>query len=223
MQPVFVKHPRRWFAVWAALLALGFVGVYGVDRAILAYSERVRASDYMTYVAEATHMAEVGQLEEAFIPLREALALAPYAPEPHLVHGHLHYRLQQWEDALLAYRRALQYGTPEIGARLNAMWASIQLGRYADAVALGEVSIKSGFTSPVMVRYIAEAYYRAGDYAEAIPYIEEALKGYPNDLYLWEHLMQAGRRTENEALEQRARNRIQSIQGQLDAVSGAGL
>jgi len=223
MEPAFIRHPRRWLLVWACLVAAGFAAVHGIDRVILAYSERVRASDYMTYVAEAAHLADSGRVDDAFIPLRTALDLAPYAPEPHLMHGHLYYRRGQWEDALLAYHRALQLGTPEIGARLNAVWSSIQLGRYADAVALGEVSIKSGFDTPAMARLVAEAHFRAENFDKSIPYIQQALEGFPNDLYLWDHLAVAAQRTDNEALAQRARARIENIQSRLDAVAGSGL
>lgn len=223
MEPAFIQHPRRWFALWAAVIVLGFAGVQGVNQALLAYSEHVRANDYMTFVDEAAHLAESGRIEEAFVSLRRALELAPSAPEPHLLKGHLHYRNQQWEEALAAYRRALQHGTGEVGARLNAVWAMIQLGRYADAVALGEVSIRSGFDSPTMARFIGEALVRAEDYEAAVPYIEQALDGYPNDLYLWQQLADTARRLGDERRETRARDRIQAIQSRLDAVTGAGL
>jgi len=218
----FIHHPRRWLALWAAALVLGFIGVFGLDRLFLAYSAQLRASDYRTFVAEAAALADAGQLDEAFIPIQTALRLAPEAPEVHLMHGHLHYRRQQWEEALFAYRRALQHDSPEIGARLNAVWAYIQLGRYRDAIALGEVSIRTGFDSPVMQRYLAEAYYRGHDFAGAIPYLLNAVEGFPNDLYLWEHIIQCARQTGDEALEQRARDRVMAIQGQLDSTAGAG-
>lgn len=213
----FVQSPERWLAAWAALIVAGFIAVQGVDRAILAYSERVRASDYRTFVAEAGRLADAGQIDEAFLSLETALRLAPYAPEPHLMVGHLHYRRQRWEDAILAYRRALQNGTPDIGARLNTVWAFIQLGRHADAVALGEVSMKSGFDTPLMARYVAEAQLRAGNFDEAIPHLQAALESFRNDLYLWEQLARAAREMGDEALEVRALARIESIQSRLDA------
>lgn len=185
-------HSRRILVLWGAALAVGFSALWGSNLALPEVIERVRAQDYRTFLVAADRAMKRNDLPTALDNLRRAFEIAgPNNPEPHKVAGDVYHHFHKWQEAVEAYRKAMTLGNRDPGPRLNAVWALVQLERYREAVAFGRAARDDGFGQPGLLRSIAEAYRRQGDPVAAIPFYEQALRGFPNDLYLMGQLVQA--------------------------------
>jgi tetratricopeptide (TPR) repeat protein len=193
-RPVY-KHPLRIFLAWGAVLALVIAALGASDVAMLRYAEQRRAADFRTYVDQAGSLIERGRYVEAESAVRKAISLAPDRPEPREALGHLRYRMKRWEEAIEAYNEAIARASRDEGIRQNLVWSHIELQQFEEAARVGEFCIREGYRGAVLPRYIAEAYYRAGKFEQAIPFFEAALLAFPNDLYLLDHLRNALLRT----------------------------
>ena len=199
------------------MLVLAAGAGFAWDAAVIRYARHLRAQDYRTYLSAADQAMKQHDLPRAVGQLGEALRLAPQEPQVHKVTGDVYYGAGKWERAVAAYTKAIELGSPELGARTNMLWALVELGRNDEAVAFGQAALADGFTSPAISRYIAVAYWRAGKHAEAIPHLEEALKGYSNDLYLMDHLRQAYRSTGATEKAEEIEVRIAATENSLNA------
>ncbi len=209
---------RPAFALWGMVLGLGLVaGIVG-NVLLAQYVGVMRAQDPKTYLDAAQRLMEQKDVLGAFQQLDEAARIAPQSPEPYKIRGHLLLELKRWNEAFSAYQQAMQRGSRDEDMRLKALHALMQAGRNDEAIAFGKRCIEEGFRYRTFPRYIAEAYSALGKQADSIPYFEEALKGYPNDLYLMERTAQAyraaGRNDQAEAMQKR----IAETQALLDQI-----
>ncbi len=188
--PIFEK-PRKALMTWTAVLVALLALTEGLNYGLRSIAEERRASDYRTYLATATDLIDQYDFPAALAQIEDAKRKGPNAPEPYAMAGHVRYQLKQWNQAITEYQGAITRGSREEGVFLNVVWALIELKRYEEAAALGIKTINAGVSLPALPRYVAEAYFRDAKTAEAIPYYEKALKGYPNDLYLLDHLCQS--------------------------------
>ncbi|MCX5759627.1 MAG: tetratricopeptide repeat protein [Candidatus Hydrogenedentes bacterium] len=178
-----------WVA-WITLLMIAVVFAEGVTFSLQVHGRHMREKDYRTYLTKAIAFLSQNSYADALVQAEEAIRRAPERPEPYIMAGHVHYRLKNWERAISAYETAVAKGSEDEGARLNTTWALVELKRYDDAIAEAKKAMAAGFTSATFPRYLAEACWRAGRIADAIPFLEQSLNGFPNDLYLLDHLRQ---------------------------------
>jgi len=209
----------RWadvvLAIWAIALAGAFIGVQMLGSFIYQRAVEYRQQDYRTHLAAAGAFAEAQDYARAFESVKEAIRLAPEAPQSRVALGDLHYRLGHWERAIGAYGRARQLGADALGIWLNTVWSHIEQEDYVSAAAVGLRGIESGFDEPALHRYVAEAFFRDEQYARALPHLRAAVEGFPNDLYLWEHLRFTHEQLGNQEEAERAQRHILSIQGRI--------
>lgn len=201
-------HPRRVLAVWTGALLLAAAAVYAANTALIRRVDVMREQSPWKYLAAAEQLRAQNDWVGAIRMLEEAARRDPHSPLPHERAGFLYYEQgKQWTKALEAFRNALARGSTDPQVRGKAIWCLIHLEHYDAAAELGKKCIEEGDPAPYYPRYVAEAYRHAGKDAESIPYFEQALQGFPNDLYLMERLLQAHRNVGNaakaEALEQR--------------------
>lgn len=188
-----IENARRILVLWCAIILLLLALTESLNFGLRTYARERRESDYRTYLAAATDLMNRYDYSGALAQVEEAKRRQPQAPEPYALAGHVRYQLKHWSQAITEYQEAISRGSREEGVFLNVVWALIELKRYEEATALGIKALNAGFSMPALPRYIAEAYFRNGKMTEAIPYYQMALNGYPNDLYLLDHLRQSYR------------------------------
>ncbi len=206
------ERPRRALLLWG----LAVLGVYLLlaagDRALFAKAAAMREQSPWTYLKAAERLERQNNWLGALEKLEEAARRAPDSPVPYERMGLIHYNRQRhWDEALEAFRKALELGSKSADVRGKIIWSLIRLGRFEGAAEFGAACIDDGYTAPEFPRYVAEAYWRAGFHRKAIPYYRQALEGFPNDLYLMERLMEAYKRADNEAAAKRMQQRIDEL------------
>jgi len=212
-----LDRARKTLLLWCAAVLLLLAFTEAINLGLRTFARERRANDYRTYLATANDLINRYDYPAALSQVAESKRRNSKAPEPYAIEGHIRYQLKQWNMAINEYKTAIAQGSREEGVFLNLIWALIELNRYDEAAALGEKTITAGFTVPALPRYTAEAYFRAGKKVEAIPFYEMALKGYPNDLYLLDHLRQAYRAANQLEKAKEMQARIADIEASLNA------
>ena len=193
MAETLYRHPRRALFVWFAVLLLATALVAAGNTALFRHIQVMREESAWTYIKLAQERQDENDWVSAIELLKEAARREPQSPLPHEHAGMIYYdQGTQWEKALQCFLEALEHGSDSVDIRGKTMWSFIHLGRFGDAAEFGIQCIKNeGQTSPNFPRYVAEALRRSGKHAESIPYLKDALKSFPNDMYLLERLAYA--------------------------------
>lgn len=209
-------NPLKILSLWAGALTIGLLLAAGQMYGLYQHAEALRAASPWSCLKTASRFEAQGNWSGALKMFEEAARRDPTSPIPYERAGLLYYNQQkQWEKALESFRNAIAHGSQDIDVRGKIMWCLIHLRQYDAAVEFGKACVAEGFRSPNFARYIAEAYRRAGKDAESIAYFEEALNGFPGDLYLMERLMQAYRTVGN-------KERADALQHQIERREESG-
>lgn len=222
MPTIPVAKSRKVLVAWIVLIAVGFLAAEGLTLLLARHGRDLRENDYRTYLGLAAEFIAKNDFSRALAEVREAKRKAPQAPAPYVIAGDIHYQLKHWDKAIAEYDRAFERKSQEAGPRLNKVWALIELGKNDEAAAFGKQAMADGYRSPAMARFIAEAYSRAKKHAEAVPHYEEALQGYPNDLYLLEHLRQCFVATGQTDRAKEMSNRITDVEASINRIAASG-
>lgn len=185
-----IYHDARPLLItWAAALALAVLLALGWQAGLAGYVGVVRENSAWTYLKAAERYESAKNWNGALEMLREAAKRGPESPVPYERIGRILYQERSdWNGALAAFRDALARKSDSLDVRGKTIWSLIHLNRNDDAAAFGKECIAEGLDSPYFPRYTGEAYYRAGKYADAAPYLEQALNGMPGDMLLMERL-----------------------------------
>ncbi len=201
------RNPSAVFAVWAGAVAACVAAAIAANTALSIYVEHARAKDPRTYLNDAQRLIDRNDMRGAAERINQAIAKAPQNPESYRLAGLLEFRQKHFQEAFDAFRKAIDLGSRDEDMRIKAMNALMQMGRYQDAIQFGKSCMDQGYRYPTFPRYLAETYRALNRPDDAIPYYLKALEGYPNDLFLIEHLAQAyrdtGKANEAEAMEKR--------------------
>lgn len=220
MAPGPQRRVRLILTGWAVgLCGLAALTVWG-NVALARYGAHVRDRRPETHIALAVEAVEKGDFRSALDHWRDARDRAPKRPDVHKVLGDFQFELNHYEVALRAYKEALECGSSSAGVRLNALWCLVQLERYQEALAFGRLCMQEGMTTPDLYRRMGEACFRGEMFAEAIPLYEKALEGYPDNLYLMEHLQQAYARAGQRKRTKEMAARIAALDNSLGMVKG---
>lgn len=187
------KRPRTVFALWGVLLAASCVLAVGANFTLAGHVQRLRAADPRTYLAEAERRIGRDDLDGAFEQIDQAIARAPSYAEAYRMRGLLLFRQKRFKEAFDAFQQAIDRGSRDEDMRIKAMNALMQMKQTRKALAFGKKCISEGYRYPTFPRYMAELSRTLGRPGDAAKYYEEALKGYPNDLFLMARLAQAYR------------------------------
>lgn len=217
-----MKRPARFFAWWMVGLGACAACAVALNVALARYAEQSRERNPATHVASAREHMAAGDVLGAYELLDKAVQCAPDSPVTWQMAGDVCFEARKWDRALVWYDHALALGGSHPGLRTNKLWALIELGKHEDAMAFGKESISEGFTTPLIYRYVAEAHIREGQPVEAIPYLEEALKASPRDLYLLEHLLIGYRQAGDEPRATQTSQRISEVHTAINATAMGG-
>ena len=213
MGEALYRHPRRALFTWFSVLLLAMGLVAASNMVFFRRAEVMREESAWTYLKRAEERRHANDWVGAVALLEEAARRDPEWPIPHEQAGMICYSQGgQWEKSLQYFLEALKRGSQSIDIRGKTMWSFIHLERFDDAAEFGIQCIRSeGQTSPDFPRYVAEAFFRGGKFTQSIPYFEDALKGFPNDMYLLEKLTYAYQQTGEQDKAEAIRKRIEYL------------
>ena len=213
-----IENPRRVYVVWglilAGLLAAGVAGNVGLS-AVVAH---LREADPDFHRVAADRLLAQKDYAGAKLELDKALELAPNMPELYVLRGHLFYEVGQWEEAMKAYETAIATGSANPYLYGRVLWCLVNLKRYEEAAAFGRSSIEQGHGTAALKRDTADAFVRSGKPAEAIPFIEAALKDSPKSIDLMDRLVAAYRATGQQDKADRMQQRLAEAQTAQESV-----
>jgi tetratricopeptide (TPR) repeat protein len=208
------KKPGRVLVIWGVTCAALAALLLAYDVALAQYGTRLQEQDYRTYLGIATeHLAGRDDLG-ALTNVELAKKLAPTNPEPYAYAGGIHYRLENWKQAIENLEKAVEFGDPSKGPRMDIVWSHIELGRHEAAAALGERFAAEVQDNTALLQYAAEAHLRAKHPEKAIPLLKQALRVSPDNLYQLSRLAGA----------YKALGKMEDageIQGRIDAIHDA--
>jgi len=207
-------------ATWATLLITGFVFIALIDVWQGRYALQARDKRPETHLSAAERAMNANNFAGAMMHWEEAHKRAPEDAQVYKVLGDIHYNLKAWQKAHDAYRRALDLGSPAPGVRTNLLWVLVELGQYQDALEFGRKCVNEGMNDPDVYRRMAEACFRGKRFTESIDYYDKALLGFPNDLYLMEHLRQACQITGEYGRAKKLEAQIAQLQASMTALEG---
>ncbi len=207
------SNPKKILTRWACGILAGAALVGLFNLLLFRHAAALREANPWTYLREADRLRAENDWMGAVGMLREAARRDPNSPVPWERMGLLYYNARHWDKALDAYRTALKNGSRDADVRGKIIWCLIHLNRYDGAAEFGKACLEEGYASAHIHRAIGEALRRAGRHDEAIPYLETALKSFPNDPYLIDQLAQACRLVGDEERARQLRQRIDDLQG----------
>jgi len=136
----------------------------------------------------AATLEQQGKFPEAELAWRALLKTHPSSAEAYAHLGLLEARQEHFKEAVPLYRRALALNPAFPGLRLNLGLALFKAGEMKDAVQTFERVLKSEPTSSPEVQrltiLLGMAHYGLGEYAEATPYLKQAVARDPQNLGL---------------------------------------
>lgn len=182
------QKPALVIAAWAMVLMLMLVAGVASNRLLYAYVDGVRATDPNPALSRAEDFMAQSRFLEALEQIDAAQKQAPEHPRVWKVRGDFYFRREEFRRAAEAYERALQHGWSGTSVPVNYVWSLIRLELYEEAAHWGKGFMKQHDT-PLLPRYVAEAYLRQGNRIDAIPYLERALAGTGDDTYLMSNLV----------------------------------
>lgn len=206
-------NPRKYLLRWAGAIACGVIVLLAANFSLCRHVAVLRESSPWSYLKAAEALKAKNNWTGAIQMLDEAAKRDPKSAVPWERMGQIQYNQEQWDKALQSFQNALDRGSRDTDARGKIIWCLIHLRRFDGAAAFAKACIEGGDTSPYLPRYTAEAYRRAGRFAEAIPYLQQALKGFPDDLYLMELLVQCYKQLGSQQEAAAIQQRIESLQG----------
>ena len=186
------KRPGLVIAVWAAALVLLFAGGVAYNHWLSGYVEHVRATDPNPALTAAEAFMAQSRYLEAVEQIDLAQQRAPEHPRVWKVRGDYFFHREEYRRAAESYERALQLGWSDKSVPVNYVWTLIKLEHYDDALHWGKEFMKR-FDTPLLPRYVAEAYIRKDNRIDAIPYLERAYKATGDDVYLMSNLVSSYR------------------------------
>jgi len=207
-----MQNSRRALTVWSIGLVAAVVLVLAGNLLMARYGNQMRDARPETYIAEAERLMNREDFPGAFAAWHKAYERGPESPLVHKVLGDLHHRLSHWEEASGAYEKALAMGSDSTGVRLNLLVCFLERARYEELARRGRAFMDAGFDDPFFPRYVAEAHFRLKRFQEAIPYINWALEGFQNDLYLLLRLEQCHQAIGNTEEAEAVRKRIAEVE-----------
>ncbi len=159
--------------------------------AALAPSEMAETSSLLAELLMCDYLnswndAGPGELTRAEEATRQALEINPDLAGAHYASGLVHRARGRHEAALAAFARAVELNPEFPLAHAQQGAELIYTGRPLEAVPLIETALRisrpDSPTRPMFCWYMGRAYFYAGKYGDAIPWLRRSVEGRPN---LW--------------------------------------
>lgn len=170
-------------AVWHAPFAISgvtdgatYLGNRPVEPSeLIGYHEYLKQTDFMQYLAEIRQSPD------------DAIALSQEA----FLEGNQLCDQQKFEEALVAYGKAIDHFPLYYEAIDSRALALMDLGRYEEAISNFEVSLQIQEANPVATFSIGECYLKMGSYDKAEKCFAECAKKLPGEAMYREFLQRA--------------------------------
>ena len=146
-----------------------------------AWLADVLVSDYLN----RWNNAGTEQLDQAETAVGHAVAIDPHLALAHYADGFIHRAKGEHQEALVSFNRAIEINPNYARAYAQKGNELINIGRPADAPPLAERAIKLSPRDPsigIFYWIIGKAYFFAGSYRDAIPWLQRSVGVRPN---LW--------------------------------------
>jgi tetratricopeptide (TPR) repeat protein len=132
-------------------------------------------------VDEAVELLREHDHEGALRELGAALDKDPSNPYAHYFVGAVHYEREEWEAARKAYEEAMKHAPDYLGAIVGRGHALRQLGRFDEAIRMGEraLELSDEKHDPDAHFLLALTYAAKGEKRRAIVHVEEFLRTNP--------------------------------------------
>jgi tetratricopeptide (TPR) repeat protein len=126
-----------------------------------------QADPHWESVEEAAELISDGEHASAISMLHEILTREPDNEYAYYYLGCAHYELEEYDRALKGYVKALELAPTYIGAMLHAGHTLRMLGRYAEAMRMGQQILLRSPSDPDALFLIGSAAFARGDDAKA--------------------------------------------------------
>lgn len=158
----------------------------GFTPAELAETQSLLAELLMCDYLNSWNAAGAGELAQAEAATRQALGLAPELASAHYASGLIHRARGRHEAALAAFTRTVELNPGFALAHAQQGAQLIYTGRPLEALPAIETALRISSpdspTRPMFCWYLGRAYFFAGKYGEAIPWLRQSVAGRGN---LW--------------------------------------
>lgn len=151
----------------------------GAPLAALQNVTMSEADPHWDAVEEAAELVSEGDYERAMLALHELLAVHPDNEYAYYYLGCAHYELEQYDKALKCYVKALELKPEYVGAMLHAGHALRMLGRYQEAVRMGQQIMVRVPNDADALFLIGAASFARGDDAKARDFLVRYLDSHP--------------------------------------------
>lgn len=226
--------PRSWVAVPATVILIALsavthrqIGFWSDTTTVWSRSLDVTQDNFVAHTALASYLAEQGQVEEAAVHLRAALAIEPDNLPAALGLAAYEHERGNLPAAIELYKTvALHPGDPERRATAYSGLGSAyrQIDDYSDAKQCYQAALQLSPGSPIALVGLGLVAWHDADFGEAVQQFSNATTAAPSDigyLLLARALDQAGRSTEAHAARVSASHissNLDEAQSQADAL-----
>src|SRR5262249_12765670 len=128
---------------------------------------------------EAAELISDGEHQQAISILHEILTREPENEYAYYYLGCAHYELEEYDRALKAYVKALELAPTYIGAMLHAGHTLRMLGRYPEAMRMGQQILLRAPNDADALFLIGSAAFARGEDAKAKDFLERYLATHP--------------------------------------------
>ena len=128
---------------------------------------------------EGAELVSEGEYERAVQVLSALVSAEPDNEYGYYYLGCAHYELEQYERALKCYVRALELVPTYLGAMIHAGHTLRMLGRYNEAIRMGQQVLARAAGDPDALYLIGASCFARGDDAQASEYLQRFLHTNP--------------------------------------------
>lgn len=137
------------------------------------------AEEHWDSAQPGAELVAEGSYEAAVQVLTDLIAVEPQNEYAYFYLGAAYYELEDYMRALTSYVRALEIVPGYLGAMVNAGHSLRMLGRYDEAIRMGQQVLARAADDPDALFLIGSSSFARGDYAKAKTHLERFLHTNP--------------------------------------------
>jgi TolB-like protein/DNA-binding winged helix-turn-helix (wHTH) protein/Tfp pilus assembly protein PilF len=136
-------------------------------------AQELNPNDAMACLWYGEYLQEMGRNEEAFVQMRQAMALDPLSPAGANELGYIFYTGRQYDQAIRAFNRTFELEPDMVEAHIGLGWVYDQKKMYPEAIAELQKAANLGNRHELILASLGKALGDAGRKQEARKLLEE--------------------------------------------------